>query len=103
MLLRQKGNLGTLSTFKLNPVHNCVLGCSKHYTMEISRAIELLVRKHTAFRSLSDMCNAPSNYTPSLRTKTGRTPTDRMELSIIAKAYNEYQIEQGDTRRAFES
>ena len=55
--------------------------------------IDGLVKKHTAFDTLAEMCDGGGRYRPTLY-------TFRREVKIIADAYDQYQAKRGDNRRA---
>jgi len=55
-----------------------------------------LARKYTAFTSLAQLCK---HRVPSLRTETAPSANDRLELRLLADAYDEHQAKRGDPRR----
>jgi hypothetical protein len=55
--------------------------------------VDALTAKHTAFKSLAEMANAVGGYFPTLY-------TFRREVEIIADAYDKFQANRGDRRRA---
>jgi epoxyqueuosine reductase QueG len=62
--------------------------------------IDKLVRKHTAFKSLTSMLIAEGGYRPTLYTNAAKTDSDRNELTRIANAYDMNQVMADDPRRA---
>jgi hypothetical protein len=78
--------------------------------MKNTTTIELAnkyVREFTAFISIEEMASQ-IGYRPTLRSKSGLSGeesenfNERLKLSVIARAYNEYQELNGDSRRAYE-
>ena len=63
--------------------------------------IDELVRAHSGFDSMLDMVQAHESYRPSLATKRGKDDGERLELTLIADAYDAAQEERGDGRRAY--
>jgi hypothetical protein len=55
--------------------------------------IDALTAKHTAFKSLAEMANAAGGYFPTLY-------VFRREAKIITDAYDKFQANRGDCRRA---
>jgi len=62
-----------------------------------------LTAKYTAFRTMQEMLNAKGGYSPSLRTQSAATYQERIELGLLADAYDAYQGARGDPRRATRS
>jgi len=55
-----------------------------------------LARKYTAFTSLAALCQ---RRVPRLRTESAASDQDRLELRLLADAYDRYQQQRGDPRR----
>ena len=56
--------------------------------------MDLLVNQNTTFSSLDDLLNARGGYRPSC-------DVSKIEMELIADAYDASQIKRGDERRAY--
>lgn len=63
-----------------------------HLTVDVDR----LARKYTACNSLEQLCE---RRTPTLCTDSAPTHNDRLELRLLADAYDRRQAKRGDERR----
>jgi len=61
--------------------------------LHCATTVDALTAKHTAFKSLADMANAAGGYFPTLY-------VFRYEVKVIADAYDKFQANRGDRRRA---
>lgn len=74
--------------------------------MNANPNLDGIARKYTAFASFNALLNAEGNYRPSLackkRSGCGPKP-NRMEFNmvVLADAYDRFQAQRGDTRRAY--
>jgi hypothetical protein len=71
------------------------------FTDQVVDHLDALARQHTASRTFLDLAIDPGGvawYRPSLRGGAGRSGRERAEL---ANAYDRFQSERGDPRRAF--
>jgi len=58
---------------------------------------DALARRHTAFSNLDELCE---KHLPTLRIRSAPDEIDRLELRILADAYDARQKENDDPRRA---
>lgn len=70
---------------------------------ELAPSIDVLVRKHSAFKSLEDLTTAAGGYFPSIRCKSLEPLRERAELLRLADAYDAAQAARNDPRRAYRS